>query len=64
MKIEEWKEELTKRTGTIISEFEGMMAHIGKCEDLEGDFDQDELGAFMVIKLTKMHKTIEKICDV
>ena len=64
MKIEEWKKELTERAATIVGEFEGVMAHIGKLEDIEDDFDEDELGAFLIIKLNKMNKTIEKLGDV
>ena len=61
MTIEEWKKELTERTGTIIGEFEGMLAHMSKLEDIEGDFDEDELGAFVIIKLNKMNNSIEKL---
>ena len=61
MTADDWKKELTERTSRIEAEFEGMLAHISKLDKLEGEFDQDELGAFMVIKLNKMNAKIEDL---
>ena len=63
MNVEEWKKELTKKTEGIISEYKGMVVHIDLLEGVEGDFDEDEIGAFMLIKLNKMNKTIEKLSE-
>ena len=63
MKIEEWKKELTERTGTILDRYKDMVTHINKLEDVDADFDEDEVTAFIVIKLTKMNKAIEKMSE-
>lgn len=64
MTVDDWKKELSERAEKIINQFEGMLSHIGKLEELEEEFDEDELGAFMLIKLNKMNSAIEKLSDV
>ena len=64
MNIEEWKKELTERIKSVIDVYESLASHITDLEDIEGDFDEDEVGAFILIKLTKMNKTIERIAEI
>jgi hypothetical protein len=61
MTDQEWKDELTERINCVISEYERLLAHMEKLETIENDVDIDELGAFMLIKLSKMKETINTL---
>lgn len=63
MTADDWKKEMTERVDRITAEFEGMVGHIEKVGKVEGEFDLDELGAFMVIKLNKMDQAISLLGD-
>ena len=63
MKVDEWKAELNQRAENIIKQFSGIYAHINKLGDMQGDFDEDEMAAYMLIKLNKMNAAIEKLCE-
>ena len=63
MTAEEWKKELSERAEGIVVGFAELKAHLDKMEALDLDEDAiDELGAYMIIKLTKMRVKVESIC--
>jgi len=64
MKSEEWKKELTEKCDNILAGYREVFDCIEKMPNLDiGDTDPDELGTFMVIKLSKLNKKIAEMSN-
>ena len=63
MKVEEWKKKLVELCGEITEKYKDMFDHINGMDDISEEFDIDEVGAFMIIKLRKLEKDIDSMSN-
>jgi len=61
MTLEEWKKQLEENLQTVKEAMIDVRDTMNKIDDIDEEFDVDEVGAFAVIKLKKMEKVIDEI---
>ena len=63
MKETKWKKEIIKECSNAVKIMKNLsnLLKIVDSSEIEGDYDPDELGAFALIKISKMQKEIDEI---
>jgi len=61
MTAEEWKQELIEKTRRVVSGYEEIQAHMDSLDSLEGEYDEDEVFAFVKVTIVEMLIKIEKL---
>lgn len=61
LKVATWKEQLEQDLANVKEAMIRVRNTMNQIEDIDEEFDVDEIGAYTVIKLKKMEKVIDQI---
>lgn len=63
MKMSEWKAGLEEKGDAILDAYKELKEHLDNTDKIIEKFDPDELGAYLIIKLGKLTKKVERSMD-
>jgi hypothetical protein len=61
LKVQTWKEQLEQDLANVKEAMIRVRDTMNQIDDIDEEFDVDEIGAYTVIKLKKMEKVIDQI---
>ena len=57
----QWKEEFIAKIKGVTDSYEELSSHLGTVDEIQGSVDAEEISGFILMKLFKMGKDIEKV---